>query len=60
MRPEKLNKRRKVVKCSWVRTVEPQGVDLSRVVAPEYQHTTELPLDDKQKKEKTGTDNDGD
>jgi len=60
MRPEKLNAKRKLVKCSWSRTVEPQSVDLARAVAPEYQHTSELPLDDAEKKDKTGTDNDGD
>jgi hypothetical protein len=51
MRPEKLNARRKLVKCTWVRTVELQSVDLTQAVSPEYQHASELPLDEMNKQE---------
>lgn len=56
MRPEKLNSKRRLVKCDWHRTLELNTVDLSRPVAPEYMHGRDLPLDrDSHQERKTAT-----
>lgn len=60
MRPQRLNSKRKLVKCDWSRTVEPQSVDLTRSVLPEYKHNTDLPFDGSDAQEGTGTDSNGD
>jgi hypothetical protein len=44
MRPEKLNAKKKLVKCDWSRTIQIDAADVSTPVPSQYMHPPELPL----------------
>lgn len=55
MRPERLNPKKKIVKCEWKRTIAMTALNVAAPISPNYMHGSDLPLDDTEIKTDTGT-----